>query len=176
MAVKKRADETVVLGWVEWPDKATRDAFAAAMQTDPRWTEMSGGKMPFDGKRMIYGGFDVVFEAWRLWGRPRSADRRPQGLGRVARRPACRGKGADPRAGQAGCRPAPPAAPHGRGSLPLRDPGRPGAPVRPLRWQGSADRLPSQAAPGRSRPLLGLLNVRRQPAAFGPSSTRGTPR
>ena len=61
MAVRKREDETVVFSWLEWPDKATRDAWVAAMQTDPRWSEMFDGKMPFDGKRMIYGGFNVVF-------------------------------------------------------------------------------------------------------------------
>ena len=51
---------TVVFGWVERPDKATRDACSAAMRTDIRWQELSGGEMPFDGARMIFGGFDVV--------------------------------------------------------------------------------------------------------------------
>ena len=57
MAVKKEADETVVFGWIEWPSRAARDAgFAKAMQ-DPR---LSSAAMPFDGKRMIFGGFDVI--------------------------------------------------------------------------------------------------------------------
>lgn len=57
MAVKKEADETVVFGWIEWTSRAARDAgFEKAMQ-DPRLT---GANPPFDGKRMIFGGFDVV--------------------------------------------------------------------------------------------------------------------
>lgn len=48
--------ETVVFGYIEWPDKPTRDAgFQAAMQDD----RMSGAP-PFDGKRMIFGGFDAI--------------------------------------------------------------------------------------------------------------------
>lgn len=54
MAVKLQAGETVVLSYVEWPDKATRDAGNAKMMSDPR---MAPENMPFDGKRMIYGGF-----------------------------------------------------------------------------------------------------------------------
>jgi uncharacterized protein YbaA (DUF1428 family) len=57
MAVKKEPGETVVFGWIEWPSRAARDAgFAKAMQ-DPR---MTSAAMPFDGKRMIFGGFDVI--------------------------------------------------------------------------------------------------------------------
>ena len=55
MAVKKEAGETVVFSWIEWPDKATRDKCWAAAQDDPRFAAM--GEMPFDGKRMIFGGF-----------------------------------------------------------------------------------------------------------------------
>ena len=50
-------DETVVLSWIEWPDKATRDTAMAKMREDPR---MMAEPMPFDGKRMIYGGFVPV--------------------------------------------------------------------------------------------------------------------
>lgn len=60
MAVKAKDDETVVMGWQEWPDKATHDAnFQNAMQ-DPRLRGMR--EMPFDGKRMIFAGFDVVLD------------------------------------------------------------------------------------------------------------------
>lgn len=62
MAVKKQDDEVVVFSWIEWPDKATRDACAASMETDQRWAELMPG-MPFDGKRMIYGGFEEIFSA-----------------------------------------------------------------------------------------------------------------
>lgn len=62
MAVKKAEDEVVVFSWVVWPDKATRDRCHAAMQTDPRWEEVFQNGMPFDGKRLIYGGFETLFE------------------------------------------------------------------------------------------------------------------
>ena len=57
-AVAAKAGETVVFSWIEWPDKPTRDAATAKMQTDERMQ----GPMPFDGKRMIYGGFAPVVE------------------------------------------------------------------------------------------------------------------
>ncbi len=59
MAVKKEPHETVVFAWVEWPDKATRDAGMKAMMDDERMKTLS---MPFDGKRMIFGGFEVALE------------------------------------------------------------------------------------------------------------------
>ena len=59
MAVKKKADETVVLSWIVWPDKKTRDAGTEKMMSDPRMAEM---EMPFDGKRIIFGGFEPIFE------------------------------------------------------------------------------------------------------------------
>ncbi|SPJ23677.1 DUF1428 domain-containing protein [Palleronia abyssalis] len=55
MAVKAEDGETVVMGWVVWPDKATRDAGWAKMMND-----MPEMEMPFDGKRMIFGGFTEV--------------------------------------------------------------------------------------------------------------------
>ncbi|AJE45994.1 DUF1428 domain-containing protein [Celeribacter indicus] len=60
MAVKLEEDETVVFSWILWPDKTSCDSCVASMESDERWTEM--GEMPFDGKRMIYGGFSPVFE------------------------------------------------------------------------------------------------------------------
>lgn len=60
-AVQARDDETVVFSWIEWPDKATRDAGMQKMMdgTDPRM-DPERNPMPFDGKRMIYGGFSPV--------------------------------------------------------------------------------------------------------------------
>ncbi|MBN8501748.1 MAG: DUF1428 domain-containing protein [Sphingomonadales bacterium] len=52
-AVAAPEGEAVLVGIIEWPDKATRDAGFAKMMADPRMQE----PMPFDGKRMIYGGF-----------------------------------------------------------------------------------------------------------------------
>lgn len=63
-AVQARDDETVVFSWVEWPDKATRDAAMKRMMEDPRF-DPKENPMPFDGARMIFGGFQpvVVLEA-----------------------------------------------------------------------------------------------------------------
>ena len=61
-AVQCGEDESVVFSWIWWPDKATRDAGMAKAMADPR---MQPGSAPpvFDGKRMIFGGFDVLLEA-----------------------------------------------------------------------------------------------------------------
>lgn len=62
-AVQATAEEAVVFSWIEWPDKATRDAAMARMMdranTDPR-LDPAKNPMPFDGKRMIFGGFVPV--------------------------------------------------------------------------------------------------------------------
>jgi uncharacterized protein YbaA (DUF1428 family) len=57
MAVKKQDDETVVFSWIEWPSKAARDKGMEKMRNDPR---MKPEDMPFDGKRMIVGGFEQI--------------------------------------------------------------------------------------------------------------------
>lgn len=62
MAVKKEADETVVFAWVTWPSKEARDAGNAKMMADPRM-QPDQNPMPLDGKRLIYGGFEVMMEA-----------------------------------------------------------------------------------------------------------------
>jgi uncharacterized protein YbaA (DUF1428 family) len=61
MAVKANADEAVVLGWIEWPSKAVRDAAMAKVMEDPRMAA-DANPMPFDGKRMIYGGFAMFHD------------------------------------------------------------------------------------------------------------------
>jgi len=61
-AVQAKDDETVVFSWFEYPDKATRDAASAKMMADPRMKEMMGEAVPFDGKRMIYGGFQSIVD------------------------------------------------------------------------------------------------------------------
>jgi len=58
-AVQAKEGETVALSWVVWPDQATRDAAWDKMMSDPEMGEKMG-EMPFDGKRMIYGGFAPV--------------------------------------------------------------------------------------------------------------------
>ncbi len=58
-AVQATAEEAVVFSWIEWPDKATRDAAMLRMEKDERMMAMP---MPFDGQRMIYGGFIPVYD------------------------------------------------------------------------------------------------------------------
>ncbi len=60
LAVKAGEDETVVMGWQEWPDKATHDANIQNAMGDARFKEM--GPMPFDGKRMIFAGFETLLD------------------------------------------------------------------------------------------------------------------
>jgi uncharacterized protein YbaA (DUF1428 family) len=55
-------DEVVVLSWVEWPDKATRDAGLPKAMADPRMHAHKPGTEAFDGRRIIAGGFDVIVE------------------------------------------------------------------------------------------------------------------
>ncbi len=59
-AVKAEGDEKIVFSWIEYPDKATRDEVNRKMMDDPRFEEM--GDMPFDGKRMIFGGFTEILD------------------------------------------------------------------------------------------------------------------
>lgn len=60
-AVKAKDDETIVFSWIEWPDKATADASWQKMENDPAMKEMP--EMPFDGMRMVWGGFEPVFDS-----------------------------------------------------------------------------------------------------------------
>ncbi|MEP3332421.1 DUF1428 domain-containing protein [Sedimentitalea sp.] len=64
-AVQAKEDETVVFSWVEWPDRATRDACVGQMEEASKSDDRINPEknpMPFDGKRMIYGGFSPVVE------------------------------------------------------------------------------------------------------------------
>ena len=61
-AVQAKDDETVVFSWVEWPDKATRDAAMEKFRNDPRMNLATSEPPPFDGKRMIFGGFVPVLD------------------------------------------------------------------------------------------------------------------
>lgn len=61
MAVKCADDENVVFSWIVWPDKATRDTGMAKAMQDPRM-QPGADAPPFDGKRMIFGGFEVLLD------------------------------------------------------------------------------------------------------------------
>jgi uncharacterized protein YbaA (DUF1428 family) len=60
-AVRCKDDETVVFSWVVWPSKAVRDAGMQKLMKDPRFDPASN-PMPFDGKRLIYGGFETIVD------------------------------------------------------------------------------------------------------------------
>ncbi|WP_298690750.1 DUF1428 domain-containing protein [uncultured Sphingomonas sp.] len=60
-AVKAEATENVVFSWIVWPDKATCDAAHDKIWSDPRMMTPDRA-IPFDGKRMIYGGFVPIFD------------------------------------------------------------------------------------------------------------------
>lgn len=62
MAVKRNDDEAVVFSWIVWPSREARDKGMNAVMADPR-VQPDKNPMPFDGKRMIYGGFEVIVEA-----------------------------------------------------------------------------------------------------------------
>ena len=59
MAVKCEPDEVVVFSWVEWPSKPVRDEGMKKFMADPRMKPLD---MPFDGKRMIFGGFQAIVD------------------------------------------------------------------------------------------------------------------
>ncbi|MFN0299445.1 MAG: DUF1428 domain-containing protein [Burkholderiales bacterium] len=59
MAVQRKSDETVVFSWVTWPSKQVRDEGWKKVMADPRM-DPKHNPMPFDGQRLIYGGFEVV--------------------------------------------------------------------------------------------------------------------
>jgi uncharacterized protein YbaA (DUF1428 family) len=59
-ATLKKPDEKVVYSWVEWPDKATRDAGWGKLMEDERMKNQP--EPPFDGKRMMWGGFAPILD------------------------------------------------------------------------------------------------------------------
>lgn len=65
-AVEAKDDEAIVFAWIEWPDKATADASWQKMQDDPAMAQLP--PMPFDGSRMIFGGFSTIYEAGHVSG------------------------------------------------------------------------------------------------------------
>ena len=63
--LKTKRNETVVFSWILYKSKAHRDAVNKKVMKDPRLAAMMSGEegMPFDVKRMLYGGFQVIVEA-----------------------------------------------------------------------------------------------------------------
>ena len=58
--MKAEPNENVVFSFMEWPSRAVCDAAAEKMKNDPNMQLPEGTEMPFDGKRMVYGGFNPV--------------------------------------------------------------------------------------------------------------------
>jgi uncharacterized protein YbaA (DUF1428 family) len=61
MAVKAEEDENIVFSWISWPDKETRDKGNESAMADARFAAMMGSNV-FDGKRMIYSGFQTIVD------------------------------------------------------------------------------------------------------------------
>ncbi|HEY0838982.1 MAG TPA: DUF1428 domain-containing protein [Vulgatibacter sp.] len=59
-AVQAKPGEVVVFSWIEYPNKEVRDRAVETMMRDPRMAAL--GDMPFDGQRMIYGGFETLVD------------------------------------------------------------------------------------------------------------------
>jgi uncharacterized protein YbaA (DUF1428 family) len=62
-SVKQKPDETVIFAWITYKSRAHRDRVNKKVMADSRMRGMDPKKMPFDGKRMIYGGFKVLIDA-----------------------------------------------------------------------------------------------------------------
>jgi len=63
-SVKLKPGETVVFSWIVYKSRAQRDKIMAKVMKDPRLADMMDPKkVPFDGKRMIYGGFEMFVDA-----------------------------------------------------------------------------------------------------------------
>ncbi len=63
-SVKLKSNETVVFSWIIYKSRAHRDKVMAKVMKDPRIGKMMGQKdIPFDAKRMIFGGFKIIVEA-----------------------------------------------------------------------------------------------------------------
>ena len=61
IAVRKKGDESVVFSWIVWPSRQVRDDGMKKVMADPR-SQPTANPMPFDGKRLIYGGFQILVE------------------------------------------------------------------------------------------------------------------
>jgi uncharacterized protein YbaA (DUF1428 family) len=62
-SVKLEPDETVVFAWIVYESREHRDRVNEQVMKDPRIADQMGKAMPFDGKRMIWGGFEVLVDA-----------------------------------------------------------------------------------------------------------------
>ena len=61
-AVQQKEDETVVFAWITYDSRAKRDEVNGKVMSDPRLKDFDMSSAPFDGKRMIFGGFEVLLK------------------------------------------------------------------------------------------------------------------
>jgi uncharacterized protein YbaA (DUF1428 family) len=61
--IKLKRGETVMFSWIRYRSRAHRDRVNAKVMKDPRLASMDPDAMPFDAKRMLWGGFEVLVEA-----------------------------------------------------------------------------------------------------------------
>jgi uncharacterized protein YbaA (DUF1428 family) len=61
-SVLLKEDETVVFSWIVYKSRAHRDEVNAKVMSDPRMKDMDPSKLPFDGKRMFFGGFESLVD------------------------------------------------------------------------------------------------------------------
>ena len=61
IVVRKQDNESVVFSWIVWPSRQVRDDGMKKVMADPR-SQPTANPMPFDGKRLIYGGFQILVE------------------------------------------------------------------------------------------------------------------
>ncbi len=61
--IKVKAGETVIFSWIVYKSRAHRDSVNKKVMKDPRLVKMMDQPMPFDAKRMLYGGFKTIVEA-----------------------------------------------------------------------------------------------------------------
>ena len=61
-AVKRKSTETVIFAWITYKSRADRDRINKKVMADPRLKGLDPKSMPFDAKRMIYGGFKVIVD------------------------------------------------------------------------------------------------------------------
>ena len=61
MAVKRKEDVSIIFSWIEWPSRSVRDEAMPKVMQDPR-LQMDVNPMPFDGKRLIFGGFESIID------------------------------------------------------------------------------------------------------------------
>ena len=59
---KKHAEAAAIVSWILWPSRKVRDEGMKRVMADPR-LQPDKNPMPFDGKRLIYGGFEMIVDA-----------------------------------------------------------------------------------------------------------------